>query len=58
MDVDVKIKANKKHYHACYQCQGKVSCWYLHRKDKSDLVGSLCDFCIDKVMQNLEESNV
>jgi hypothetical protein len=54
----MKLMANKKHYHPCYECRGKTSCWYIHNKDGSDVVGTLCDACIRKILKQMEDLNV
>lgn len=55
--LNMKIRVNKVHKHFCYQCKRKVSCWYTHREDGSDLIGSLCDYCVDQAMRELEKEN-
>lgn len=54
----MKIKVNVAHTHQCHQCQAKVSCWYIHRKDKTDQIGTLCDRCVNYIVRHLHEVNV
>lgn len=54
----MKILIVNRHFHKCFQCLQRVSCSYIHERNKPDLIGSLCDGCTKHIIKELDELNV
>ena len=54
----MRIRSNKVHKHNCVDCSRKTTCYFVHRQDTTDLLGTLCQFCIGRILLDLHKNNV